>query len=252
LARYRDGGSREGAVLSVTVVAETGSTNADLLASGGAEGDWLVADCQTAGRGRMGRAWESPPGNLYASTLVSPLPDDPPASTLGLVAAVALRETFAGFIVAPGRLQLKWPNDVLAKTDNAIWAKISGILLERNADTIVIGIGANLAHHPLTLDRPVTSIAALGVPVPTRDAFLAVLVGRFAAWRTVWRESGLSPVRSAWLDYAHPVGTPLNVALPDGEWLNGAFDGLDPDCALRLRLADGQVRVIHAGDVLLV
>jgi len=200
----------------------------------------------------LGREWESPPGNLYASTLVSVRPDDPPAPTLGLVAAVALHETFAEFIVAPGALQLKWPNDVQALNANAVWAKISGILLERTGDMIVIGIGANIAHHPLTLDRPVTSLAALGVPVPTRDAFLNLLAERLAHWLAAWRDAGLAPVCAAWLALAHPARTPLSVALPDGEWLNGAFEGLDAQGALRLKLPDGECRVIHAGDVFLI
>src|SRR5689334_7206475 len=100
----------------IRTVPETGSTNDDLAAlarAGAPEGTWLRAERQTGGRGRQGRGWESPLGNLHASTLVRLAPGDPPAPTLALVAAVALREVAAAF--APGAdLVIKWPNDLLA------------------------------------------------------------------------------------------------------------------------------------------
>ena len=213
-------------------------------AAGASEGDWLVADRQTAGRGRMGRGWESPPGNLYASGLVHVRPGDPDAATLALVAAVALFDTVA--IWAPA-IRLKWPNDVLSEGG----AKLSGILLERAGDAVVIGFGVNLAHHPENLGRPVTSLAALGVAPPDPFAFLETLADIFARRHADWR-AGLGAIRTAWLDRAHPVGTALTANLPDGDSLEGVFDGLTSDCALRLRLADGAVRVIHAGDVFLI
>ncbi len=213
--------------------------------SGAAEGDWMIADRQTAGRGRMGRAWESPPGNLYTSGLVRLRPGDPDASTLALVAAVALYEAVA--IWAPA-IQLKWPNDLLA----ANGAKLSGILLERTDDAVVIGLGVNLAHHPDGFDRPVTSVAATGVVPPEPAGFLDTLADIFPRWLRCWRGEGLSAIRTSWLTRAHPIGTALVANLPDGEVIEGLFDGLTEDCALRLRLADGAVRVIHAGDVFLI
>jgi BirA family biotin operon repressor/biotin-[acetyl-CoA-carboxylase] ligase len=223
-------------------VAETGSTNDDMAAlarEGAAEGLWLRAERQTGGKGRQGRAWSSLPGNLYASTLVRIRPGDPPAPTLALVAAVALHETAALF--APG-VRIKWPNDLLAGP-----AKLSGILLERAEDAVVIGFGVNLAHHPTDIERPATSIFALAGAAPDPDAFLDALADAFARWLGRWRSGGLAPVRRAWLSAAHPAGTALNAGGQDG-----LFDGLDESGALRLRLADGSIRVIHAGDVFLV
>lgn len=223
-------------------VAETGSTNDDLAAlarEGAAEGLWLRAERQTGGRGRQGRAWSSPPGNLYASTLVRLRPGDPPAPTLALVAAVALHEAAA--LYARGIL-IKWPNDLLAGG-----AKLSGILLERADDAVVIGFGVNLAHHPTDIERPATSIAALTGSAPDPDAFLETLANAFARWLSRWRSDGLAPVRRAWLAAAHPVGTALTAA---GE--QGLFDGLDETGALRLRLGDGTLRLVHAGDVFLI
>lgn len=244
-----DAGGGAGAVLNrIRVVPETGSTNADLLAAaltGAAEGDWLVAERQTAGRGREGRAWASPPGNLYASTLVRLQERDPPAPGLALVAGVALAETARVFL-RDGELSLKWPNDLLLGG-----AKAAGILLERRGDAVVAGFGVNLAHHPEHLDRPVTHLGA-HMPAPAPTAFAGVLAETFARWLARWRAERLEPVRRRWLELAHAVGTPLTAALPEGGRAEGLFDGLTTEGALRLRLADGTAHVIHAGDVFLL
>lgn len=209
------------------------------------EGLWLRAERQTAGRGRLGRAWVSPPGNCYASTAVSLRPTDPPASTLAFVAAVALDEAVRVYLPDAAGLALKWPNDLLVDG-----AKLSGMLLERAGDTVVIGIGVNLAHHPDLADRATTSLAAHGAPVAP-DAFLETLAEAFARWLCRWRGEGLAPIRQRWLDRAHPLGTALTARLSDGGSVTGLFDGLDRDGALLLRLADGTRHVMHAGDVLL-
>ena len=141
---------------------------------------------------------------------------------------------------------LKWPNDLLIDG-----AKVSGILLERADDSVVIGIGVNLAHHPADLDRPTTSLAAHGATPGTAD-FLDTLAAAFARWLSRWRSEGLAPVRARWLERAHPPGTALSASLPDGSAVEGLFEGLDADGALILRLADGGRRVIHAGDVFLI
>jgi BirA family biotin operon repressor/biotin-[acetyl-CoA-carboxylase] ligase len=252
-AGRRDDDGGKGAVLTtgssgrIRTVAETGSTNADmtaLAAAGLEEGIWLRAERQSGGRGRQGRAWVSPPGNLYASTLVRVRPSDPPAATLALVAAVAIEETVSAY--APGMALLKWPNDLLIDG-----AKVSGILLERAGDAVVIGIGLNLAHHPQDTDRVATSLGAYGVDVLPED-FIETLAEAFGRWVERWRGHGIDIVRRRWTDNAHAIGTPLTVRLPDGPALEGLFDGLDPDGALILRLADGTRRVIHAGDVFLL
>jgi BirA family biotin operon repressor/biotin-[acetyl-CoA-carboxylase] ligase len=213
-----------------------------LAASGSVHsGDWLIAERQSAGRGRQGRAWSSPPGNLYASGLVELHPDDPPPSTIALVTGIAAVE-----MLGVSGLSLKWPNDVLVGN-----AKLAGILLERLNDTVVIGIGINLAHHPDLPERPTISLAALGVTMSC-DTAISLLAPSVARWLDIWRTAGLPAIRAAWLERAHPVGTPLAAALPDGTRIEGSFDGLSPDCALQLRLADGTTRVIHAGDVFLI
>ncbi|TGX44703.1 biotin--[acetyl-CoA-carboxylase] ligase [Sphingomonas naasensis] len=226
-------------------VAETGSTNADvaeLARSGASEGLWLRAERQTSGKGRQGRAWDSPAGNLYLSTLVRTRPGEPSPATLALVAAVALEEAVALFGVQP---MLKWPNDLLVDG-----AKLSGILLERVDDAVIIGFGVNLSHHPVDLDRPATSIAA-HAPAPEPQVFAETLAEIFARWLSRWRD-GVAPVRERWLAKAHPAGTALTARLSDGSAIDGLFEGLDSHGALILRLADSTTRVIHAGDVFLL
>ncbi|OYY67195.1 biotin--[acetyl-CoA-carboxylase] ligase [Sphingomonas sp. 28-62-11] len=234
--------------MTIRSVAETGSTNADMIAlaaSGAEEGLWLRAERQTAGRGRQGRAWQSPLGNLYASTLVRLRPGDPPPATLALVAAVALEEVVSAYF-GHHNATLKWPNDLLLGG-----AKLSGILLERAGDAIVIGFGVNLAHHPVDLDRPATSLAAHGV-TPTPDDFVSTLADALARWIARWRGEGLAPVRDRWMARAHTPGTALTARLPDGSAVDGIFERLEGDGALILRLADGTARAIHAGDVFLI
>ncbi len=175
---------------------------------------------------------------------------DPSAPTLALAAGVAVHEAVAPFfshsrLFGDDELLLKWPNDLLVGA-----RKLAGVLLERVDDAVVVGIGVNLAHHPDDLGRSTTSIADEGRLHPTAQAFLADLARSFADALAIWRQ-GLNAIRSAWLAAAHPVGTPLSTHGPEGELLVGRFDGLDPTGACRLRLADGSIRLIHAGDLFL-
>ncbi|HEU0097196.1 MAG TPA: biotin--[acetyl-CoA-carboxylase] ligase [Allosphingosinicella sp.] len=233
----------------IRTVFETGSTNDDvasLAREGAAEGVWLRAERQSGGRGRQGREWHSPPGNLHASTLVRLRPADPPAPTLALVAAVALHETASDFVAGGIPIEIKWPNDLLVAG-----AKLSGILLERIGDAVVVGFGVNLSDRPAETARPAIHLGMLGgAPDPGR--FLDALAASFARWVARWRDEGLGPVRERWLAAAHPPGTALSTHTAGGARVEGVFDGLDETGALRLRLADGTARLIHAGDVFLI
>ena len=217
-----------------------------LARNGAEEGLWLRAERQTGGRGRQGRVWTSPEGNLYASTVVRLRPSDPQAATLALVAAIALEEVVRAY--HPLGTLLKWPNDLLLGG-----AKLSGILLERADDAVVIGIGVNLAHHPENLDRPATSLAAHGVAPDPAD-FLETLATAFTRWLAIWRIDGLD-ARPPPLARSRPLSRwrpRFTARLPDGSAIDGLFAGLDEDGALILRLADGTSRVIHAADVFLI
>ncbi len=194
----------------------------------------------------MGRDWQSPVGNFYGSTLVRLRAGDPQAATLAIVTAVALQDALT-FVAPDVPFQIKWPNDIMVDG-----AKLSGILLERSGDAVVIGIGVNLAFHPEGLDRKVTSLRALEAAVPEAAEFQLILADRFDDWLARWRSEGLSALRAAWVARAHPKGTALSVNAPDGSVTQGLFEGLADDGALMLRLADGTIRVIHAGDIFLI
>lgn len=233
----------------IEVIRETGSTNADLAArlregTFLPEGFWLVADRQTGGRGRQGREWSDGAGNFMGSSVVHPGHGEPPISTLSLVAGIAVHEAVRQMVPNQSDLCLKWPNDLMVGK-----AKLAGILLERQGETVIVGIGVNLASAPAIPGRETVSLAILGSDV-TRDGFAPVLADCFAREIERWRTYGLDPCLRRWLGAAHPLGTPLTVVLPCEEALTGTFAGLSTDGALQLRLADGTTRTVHAGDVL--
>lgn len=234
----------------IQTVAETGSTNADLIARLTAgehvpEGYWLVADRQTAGRGRQGRTWFDGFGNFMGSTVVHPTLQGPPAHSLSLVAGLALYEALAARITDPSALMLKWPNDVLLRG-----AKLCGILLERAGDAVVIGMGVNLAVAPQFPDRETIALSDLG-PAPDRDAFADLLAAALDRELERWRTYGLAPLIRRWHMVGTPEGTRLSVHESSGAMIEGLFAGLDPQGTLQLRLDNGTVRAIHAGDVML-
>lgn len=226
----------------ITHLAEVGSTNDWLLgrAPDLPDGHWVITDRQTAGRGRRGRAWNDGSGNFMGSVLVRA---DGPVQQLSFVAALALHDALAGITGQGARFALKWPNDVLLDA-----TKCSGILLERQGDALVIGIGVNLAQHPEGTERPATSLAAAGLAVPSPRDLLTHLAAAFTHWRVEWAEQGFAPIRTAWLDRAAGVGSRI-VARLGNESPEGLFAGLADDGALLMRLDDGRTRAIHAGEV---
>ena len=232
----------------IRTVATTGSTQADLAARIAAgerfgEGEWLVADRQSAGKGRQGRAWFDGTGNFMGSTVVWPGPGDPPPSSLALVTGLAVFEAVAPFVPPPNVAFLKWPNDVLIGA-----AKLSGVLLERVGEAVIIGIGVNLAAAPQVEGRETIALSAFG-PAPDRDLFAAALAQQFELELAGWRINGLGPLLRRWQAAAHPPGTPLLVGELGEAPTAGTFAGLAADGALQLRLADGTTRTIHAGEI---
>ena len=261
---------------SLTHLPEVGSTNDWLLARADAlpDGHWVITDRQTAGRGRRGRVWNDGAGNFMGSVLVKAQGQ---VQQLSFVAALALHDALTS-ITSPlarevdsrvarrerggpnpspgppsasldlsrkgrGEFTLKWPNDVLLDG-----TKCSGILLERQGEALVIGIGINLAHYPEGTERPATSLAAAGLPVPTPVALLDELAAAFRHWRETWAIHGFAPIRTAWLARASGVGSRI-VARLGGESPEGVFTGLADDGALLMQLDDGSTRAIHAGEV---
>ena len=255
--------SPEGLWRDVRVVAETGSTNADLLAAaraGAAEGTVLVAEVQTDARGRMGRRWASPPrAGLTFSALLRP--DGVPGALLGwlpLLAGVAT--TAAVRAVAAVDPALKWPNDVLAGG-----AKLGGILAERTGTAVVVGIGINVwqSRADLPPDAAATSLAleaaagglaaGPGDPGP-RERLLAELLAELSRWYLAWRNQA-SPgdadacgLRREYARRCATLGREVTVTLPGGQAVSGTATGVDRAGRLEVRTAAGLVQV-SAGDV---
>ena len=230
-------------------VAVTASTNADAkqaAEAGESEGLVFQALRQTAGRGRQGRGWESPEGNLHTSILLRPCCSLQTAGHFSFVTALAVHDAVRAFL-PDADLALKWPNDVLVSGK-----KISGILLEAAPvengvmEWLVIGIGVNVQHHPENGLYPATSLQAEGAIQAEPQAVLETLLGALEGWCTMLLREGFAPIRAAWLAKAQKG--PVTARLPV-ETVNGEFSGLDEQGRLILRLPDGAERAIAAGDV---
>jgi BirA family biotin operon repressor/biotin-[acetyl-CoA-carboxylase] ligase len=203
---------------------------------------------QTTGRGRYGRTWESPEGNLYVSILLRPGCDLKHVPRFGFIAALTVHDTVHA-LLPDANVTLKWPNDVLVNGK-----KISGVLLEASAAPnqrvlwAIVGIGLNVEHHPDNPSYPATSLEAEGTPSTELEEILDTLLDRFYYWKKLNEEEGFEPIRNAWLTAAQKGR--LSVRLPQ-ETVEGEFAALDDNGALVLRLADGSKKVIAAGDVFL-
>jgi BirA family biotin operon repressor/biotin-[acetyl-CoA-carboxylase] ligase len=217
--------------------------------SGAPEQFWIVADRQSAGRGRRGRGWVSEPGNLYATRVIV---DPAPAAAIPeicFVAALALHDAVSDCCpsLAPARLTLKWPNDLLLDGE-----KLAGILVEGvsgpGAPVVAVGFGVNCCVHPKDLPFPATDLLRAGCvasPATVLEALGPALERRLAEWE---RGRNFAAIRSAWLARATGLGTAIEVRLAD-RTLDGTFEELDAAGALVLRRPDGAREIVRAGDV---
>lgn len=229
------------------------STNeqARLLAVDGAlDGTVIWAKSQTAGRGRQGRQWQSPEGNLYCSIIMRPAGKAADAAQLSFVTALALGQAVSDLLPDSVEMRYKWPNDLLLDG-----RKAGGILLESSGgadgtlDWLVVGAGLNVEDYPDISDGyPATSLREAGVRSVALQDILARYIDGFAHWRERWQNEGLAALREAWLQRAARLGEDITVRLP-GDRLHGRFTGLDESGALLLDLPDGSRRTITAGDV---
>jgi BirA family biotin operon repressor/biotin-[acetyl-CoA-carboxylase] ligase len=225
------------------------STNAEALrrARAGERGPlWIIARRQSAGRGRRGRSWVSPPGNLHATLLVIDLAPAALVPQLGFVAGLALHDAAAAAApaLAP-RLALKWPNDLLCGG-----RKIAGILLEGDGDPVAaaIGFGVNCREHPPDAEYPATDFAADGADVAAMALFDLLAAAMTERLCQLSRGAGFAAIRSAWLERAAGCGNPIRVRLADRE-IFGIFDTIDESGRLLLRHAGGELEPIAAGEV---
>jgi len=231
------------------VVDSTNDEAKKLAAAGAAAGTIVRADRQTAGRGRYGRQWESPAGNLYLSYLFRPDVLVRKAAQIGYVAALSVAETVEILSGVSGRVTCKWPNDVLVDS-----RKVAGILAESSVapdgalDWIVLGIGINLTHHPLDARWPSTDYQTAFQRAADPDFAVEVLTERLDSWMAAWLADGFGSIRKAWLDRAWSFGTDIQVMLQERTAV-GQFVDLDSEGALILETVDGARETIHYGDV---
>jgi BirA family transcriptional regulator, biotin operon repressor / biotin---[acetyl-CoA-carboxylase] ligase len=243
----------------IAVTGVTGSTNADLLAraaDGAPEGTVLAAEEQRAGRGRMGRAWVSPPRSALTFSVLLRPGTVPPARLgwLPLLTGVAVASAVRAVTAVDA--QLKWPNDVLVRA-----AKLAGILAEASGGAVVVGIGLNVSTEPDELPPPgpgpagplaATSLRAEGWATPDRDLLLTAVLGELEHWYLAWRHAEGDPERCGltgeYTRLCATLGRQVRVELPGGHLVRGLAAGIDPAGRLLVRVPDGELPVA-AGDV---
>lgn len=240
----------------IVTFGEVDSTNEEArrrAAAGDVNPTWLVAEAQSSGRGRRGRDWSSPVGNLYATALfhcdISPVR----ASLLCFSAGLAILDAAESLGAEGGALTLKWPNDVQAGE-----AKLAGVLIETGRPVVgsglwlAAGFGVNLAHAPVRDDRLTARLADVpGVREFSAAAFVLALDSAFRARLRSLLDEGFEPTRRDWLEHAHAMGARVSVAPSTGP-VAGVMTGMAPDGALVLQLDDGREHLVHAGEVALV
>lgn len=244
------------AVYRLIALDSVDSTNeeAKRLAARGAaetpEGTLVWAQRQTAGRGRRGRTWISPPGNLYCSLVLRPEVPAARGAELGFAAALAIYDAIASVAPVGMQVQAKWPNDILVHDK-----KVAGILLESECGGdhppawIVLGVGVNIESFPENMEFPASSLTAEGCVGVDTGKILEGFARHFLIWAARWRDDGFAPILDAYRWRVKGIGAPITVRL-DREAVTGIFDSLDADGALVVRMGDaGGKRRITAGDI---
>ena len=226
-------------ILKFDELASTQDTAKEQAKAGAASGTVIVTKSQTAGRGRNGNVWDALTGNLLISILLRPNIEMAQAGQYSFMSAVALNRTLNEYLEEPHSILNKWPNDVLVDGK-----KIVGILLELEDDALIIGIGVNIASAPA--DK-ICLHQVSRERVKAAD-FLNVFLANIHTVLEEYERDGFDGIREEWLDHAANLHQPITARLPQGSF-DGVFEGLDTDGALRLRLANGEIKVIHSGEI---
>lgn len=235
------------------------STNEEArrLAEGGAaHGAVIWAKEQTSGRGRLQRKWESKPGNLFVSILLSPKCSLSAAAQLSFVSAVAAVEALKPLLPGKGDFRCKWPNDILLGGK-----KVGGILLEsfttqteepsgktKSKQWVVVGVGMNIDSYPEQALYPATSLREAGVEVVSAKIVLGRFIEHFIQQYDLWVTDGFVPIRRNWLDYAYGIGKKIEIIQGD-EVVKGTFKGLSEAGEMLVGASKGQEYAINSGDV---
>lgn len=214
-----------------------------LIASGVAsEGTVVIANSQSAGRGRRNSNWESPVGGLYM-TLVTEASNLRVAGQLAYVASLAVRDAVSVYAGTTSTISCKWPNDLLLNGK-----KVCGILIEALDDYYAVGVGINLALVPNAVEDKAISLADIDLLVEP-SVMLNCVVSSFGYWNKIWHKVGFSVVRAAWLNAAYGINQPITARFPDGTEEQGRFQGIDEEGALVLERVDGSDQKINAAEI---
>jgi BirA family biotin operon repressor/biotin-[acetyl-CoA-carboxylase] ligase len=238
----------------ILLLDHTDSTNAEARrrADAGETGPlWIVARRQTEGRGRRGRSWESQDGNLFATLMQLTRKSPAEAAQVTFVAALAIADLLDAW--APASLvTIKWPNDVMLAGQKASGVLVESGVHESGGLWLAVGIGINLLSAPEGTERPATALAhhlrGDAASPPSTEVAAAKLAEAFNVWMTRWETLGFQPILDAWRARTAGLDGPA-VARLGRETIEGRAEGVGPDGALKLRLADGSLRLISAGDV---
>jgi BirA family transcriptional regulator, biotin operon repressor / biotin---[acetyl-CoA-carboxylase] ligase len=232
-------------------VESTNDEARQLAEQGAAAGVVVVAAEQVKGRGRHGRGWESPRGNLYASLLLRPDCTIAVAAQLSLVASLALAEALVALAPPDADVRVKWPNDVLIRG-----AKAAGLLLEsapgarERVEWVVVGSGVNIASAPAGTPYPATALRYEGFPPVTPLHALERYLGALDGWLARWRAGGFAAVRPAWLALGSGIGDRVRLRLGREEVAGRLLDVTEQG-ALVVAQDGNRRREISAGELLL-
>ncbi len=202
----------------------------------------ILADFQTGGKGRMGRSWVSPSGNLYFSLLLKPQKSIIISSQLSFVAAVATGLAIAEFSQNDAQINYKWPNDILV-----FGKKIAGILLQSDDDFVVLGVGVNINSHPQKTNYPATNLQDEGFVVQNKEDLLNKFLDNFADLYQKWQNFGFEPIRNLWLKQAFNLNKEITANLAN-ESLKGIFKDLDKNGNLILE-HQKQTKIISSAEI---
>ena len=230
------------------------STNAAALrlVHNGVKGNLVIhAKQQTDGKGRHGKEWISGEGNFYLSILLDPTFTIQSGSGLSFVTALAIKDAFAQILgVSYSELKFKWPNDILLNGK-----KIGGILLETSSTPhknipswFIVGVGINLMNFPDNTDFPATSLRHEGFGEIPCNLMLNAFMDSFAKRYNIWHNRGFGMLKLEWLDSAYNLNMPVSIHFK-GKRISGIFEGIDDVGSLLMRLEDGQLHKIIAGEV---
>ena len=236
-------------ILELSTVDSTNEACRRHAESGAAAGLVVRADIQTGGRGRRGREWVSPAGNLYCSILLRPSRPANEAAALGFAAVAAVGDVVTELLPRAREVGHKWPNDLLVDG-----RKTSGLLLEAQSGPngglawLVIGLGVNIVSHPPETRYPATDLCEMGAENVAPGELLAAFLSAFGPLLGAWELAGYQGIEAAWNKRALGIGREIEVVL-DNATLRGRYRSLDKDGALVLELAGGGTRRISAGEI---